>query len=197
MMDGPLRRHILLKRTPARLQSSLSDRPSRDTLAKRNILRGVNIRQHIQEGNYIGGPIAVRTYHVSCQLERQLVSIQISKKLKTRPNWAMLVERGLIPEEMLVSQENIFQPLSGYRFMCQPDDGSSLIPGSVSTLAPAAVTEEALYPTYFCLQKSSSTLSPNVNSDPLHMAMGCHLFHILWKRHSPMELKQSLKIVSV
>ncbi|KAI1319856.1 hypothetical protein EDD11_002850 [Mortierella claussenii] len=106
-MDGPLRRHILLKRTPARLQSSLSDRPSRDTLAKQNILRGIHIRQHIQDGQYIGGPTAVRSYQISCRLERQMVSIRIAKKLKTRPDWTELVDRGLIPEEMFMKEEEL------------------------------------------------------------------------------------------
>ncbi|KAF8933831.1 hypothetical protein BGZ58_006087 [Dissophora ornata] len=104
-MDGLLRRHILLKRTPARLQSSLLDRPSRESLAKQNILRGIHIRQHIQEGGYIGGPTTVQSYHISCRLERQMVSIRIAKKLKMRPDWTELVERGLIPEEMFVNED--------------------------------------------------------------------------------------------
>ncbi|KAG0216592.1 hypothetical protein BGX33_012450 [Mortierella sp. NVP41] len=106
-MDGPLRRHILLIRTPARLSVSLSSpsRPSRDLLVEQNILRGIHIHQHIQQGQYIGGASSVRSYHISCRLERQMVSIQTEKKLKARPDWAEMVERGLIPEEMFVMQE--------------------------------------------------------------------------------------------
>ncbi|KAG0050553.1 hypothetical protein BGZ83_004676 [Gryganskiella cystojenkinii] len=104
-LDGPLRRHILLIRTPARLQSSLSFRPSRDTLARQNILRGMHIHQHIREGHYIGGDISVRSYQVSCRLERQMLSLRISRKLKSRPDWSDLVDRGLIPEEMFVQPE--------------------------------------------------------------------------------------------
>ncbi|KAF9429930.1 hypothetical protein BGZ94_008969 [Podila epigama] len=104
-MDGPLRRHILLKRTPARLNSFLSSRPSRDILATKNILRGMHIQQHIRQGQYIGGETAVRSYHVLCRLERQMVSIKIARKLRTRPEWHELVERGLMPEEMFVNQE--------------------------------------------------------------------------------------------
>ncbi|KAF9926157.1 hypothetical protein FBU30_004199 [Linnemannia zychae] len=104
-MDGPLRRHILLIRNSARLSVSLLSRPSRDTLAKQNILRGVHIHQHIQQGQYIGGASSVRSYHVLCRLERQMVSIRIAKKLKARPNWTELVERGVLPEEMFVMQE--------------------------------------------------------------------------------------------
>ncbi|KAF8929597.1 hypothetical protein BGZ47_000974 [Haplosporangium gracile] len=104
-MDGPLRRHILLIRTPARLSVSLSSRPTRDTLVKQNILRGIHIHQHIQQGQYIGGASSVRSYHTSCRLERQMVSIRIAKKLKARPNWTEMVERGLIPEEMFIMQE--------------------------------------------------------------------------------------------
>ncbi|GJJ78157.1 hypothetical protein EMPS_10516 [Entomortierella parvispora] len=105
-LDGPLRRHILLIRTPARLQSSLSFRPSRDTLAKQNILRGVHIHQHIRQGHYIGGDSSVRSYQVSCRLERQMLSLRISRKLKSRPDWTELVDRGLIPEEMFVQPED-------------------------------------------------------------------------------------------
>ncbi|KAG0040815.1 hypothetical protein BGZ82_008873 [Podila clonocystis] len=104
-MDGPLRRHILLKRTPARLNSYLSTRPSRDTLATKNILRGIHIQQHIRQGQYIGGDTAVRSYNILCRLERQMVSIKISRKLRARPNWHELVERRLIPEEMFVNQD--------------------------------------------------------------------------------------------
>ncbi|KAF9304583.1 hypothetical protein BGZ74_001175 [Mortierella antarctica] len=104
-MDGPLRRHILLKRTPARLNSYLSARPSRDTLATKNILRGIHIHQHIRQGHYIGGDTAVRSYNILCRLERQMVSIKISKKLRVRPDWHELVERRLIPEGMFVNQD--------------------------------------------------------------------------------------------
>ncbi|KAG0294973.1 hypothetical protein BGZ96_000111 [Linnemannia gamsii] len=104
-MDGPLRRHILLIRNPARLSVSLSSRPTRDILASQNILRGIHIKQHIQQGQYIGGASSVRSYHISCRLERQMVSIRIAKKLKVRPDWTEMVERGLIPEEMFVMQE--------------------------------------------------------------------------------------------
>ncbi|KAF9327675.1 hypothetical protein BG006_009071 [Podila minutissima] len=104
-MDGPLRRHILLKRTPARLNSYLSTRPSRDTLATKNILRGIHIQQHIRQGHYIGGDTAVRSYNILCRLERQMVSIKISKKLRARPDWHELVERRLIPEDMFVNQD--------------------------------------------------------------------------------------------
>ncbi|KAF9370927.1 hypothetical protein CPB97_002369 [Podila verticillata] len=104
-MDGPLRRHILLKRTPARLNSYLSTRPSRDTLATKNILRGIHIRQRIRQGQYIGGDTAVRSYNILCRLERQMVSIKISRKLRARPDWHELVERRLIPEEMFVNQD--------------------------------------------------------------------------------------------
>ncbi|KAG0021082.1 hypothetical protein BGZ81_009097, partial [Podila clonocystis] len=104
-MDGPLRRHILLKRTPARLNSYLSTRPSRDTLATKNILRGIHIQQHIRQGQYIGGDTAVRSYNILCRLERQMVSIKISRKLRARPDWHELVERRLIPEEMFVNQD--------------------------------------------------------------------------------------------
>lgn len=104
-MDGPLRRHILLKRTPARLNSYLSTRPSRDTLATKNILRGIHIQQHIRQGQYIGGDTAVRSYNILCRLERQMVSIKISRKLLSRPDWHELVERRLIPEEMFVNQD--------------------------------------------------------------------------------------------
>ncbi|KFH64575.1 hypothetical protein MVEG_09308 [Podila verticillata NRRL 6337] len=104
-MDGPLRRHILLKRTPARLNSYLSTRPSRDTLANKNILRGIHVRQHIRQGQYIGGDTAVRSYNILCRLERQMVSIKISRKLRARPDWHELVERRLIPEEMFVNQD--------------------------------------------------------------------------------------------
>ncbi|KAF9929240.1 hypothetical protein BGZ75_000161 [Mortierella antarctica] len=105
-LDGPLRRHILLIRTPARLNSSLSARPSRDVLATQNILRGIHVRQNIQQGQYIGGAASVRSYHVSCRLERQMVSLRIAKKLRVRPDWTELVERGLIPAEMFVTQED-------------------------------------------------------------------------------------------
>ncbi|KAI8353424.1 hypothetical protein B0O80DRAFT_498855 [Mortierella sp. GBAus27b] len=104
-IDGALRRFILLKRTPARIQSSLSYRSSRDALAKRNILRGIHIRQQIQDGEYISGPIAVQSYHISRRLERQIVSMKLNKKLGVRPDWTELVERGLIPEEMFVNQD--------------------------------------------------------------------------------------------
>ncbi|KAG0340601.1 hypothetical protein BG000_011643 [Podila horticola] len=104
-MDGPLRRHILLKRTPARLNSYLSSRPSRDTLATKNILRGIHIQQHIRQGQYIGGDTAVRSYNILCRLERQMLSIKISRKLRARPDWHELVERRLIPEEMFVNQD--------------------------------------------------------------------------------------------
>ncbi|KAF9190860.1 hypothetical protein BGZ51_008145 [Haplosporangium sp. Z 767] len=105
-MDGLLRRHILLIRTPARLQSSLADRPSRDRLAAQNILRGVRIQYKIQQGNYIGGAASVRIYQVSRRLERQMVSNRISRKLKTRPDWTELVEKGLVPDAMFTSQED-------------------------------------------------------------------------------------------
>ncbi|KAG0083454.1 hypothetical protein BGZ92_010757, partial [Podila epicladia] len=104
-MDGPLRRHILLKRTPARLNSYLLTRPSRDTLATKNILRGIHIQQHIRQGHYIGGDTAVRSYNILCRLERQMVSIKISRKLRARPDWHDLVERRLIPQEMFVNQD--------------------------------------------------------------------------------------------
>ncbi|KAK3839231.1 MAG: hypothetical protein JOS17DRAFT_728438 [Linnemannia elongata] len=104
-MDGPLRRHILLIRNPARLSVSLQTRPTRDTLVHQNILRGIHIHQHIQQGQYIGGASSVRSYHISCRLERQMVSIQIAKRLKARPDWTEMVERGLIPEEMFFGRE--------------------------------------------------------------------------------------------
>ncbi|KAF9132969.1 hypothetical protein BGX30_012452 [Mortierella sp. GBA39] len=104
-MDGPLRRHILLIRNPARLSVSLQSRPNRDTLVHQNILRGVRIHQHIQQGQYIGCASSVRLYHISCRLERQMVSIRIAKKLKARPDWTEMVERGLIPEEMFFGRE--------------------------------------------------------------------------------------------
>ncbi|KAK3848144.1 MAG: hypothetical protein J3R72DRAFT_518840 [Linnemannia gamsii] len=106
-LDGPLRRHILLIRTPARLSVSLSSptRPTRDALVKQNILRGIHLHQHIQQGQYIGGASSVRSYQISCRLERQMVSIRIAKKLKCRPDWTEMVERGLIPEEMFVMKE--------------------------------------------------------------------------------------------
>ncbi|KAF9574903.1 hypothetical protein BGW38_008275, partial [Lunasporangiospora selenospora] len=104
-LDGPLRRHILLIRTPARLKSFLSARPSRDTLVHQNILRGVQMIQHIRQGHYINGDTSVQTYLLSCRLERQLLSLRINRKLKTRPHWNELVERGLIPEELFVGQE--------------------------------------------------------------------------------------------
>ncbi|KAF9280120.1 hypothetical protein BGZ88_012370 [Linnemannia elongata] len=104
-MDGPLRRHILLIRNPARLSVSLQTRPTRDTLVHQNILRGIHIHQHIQQGQYIGGASSVRSYYISCRLERQMVSIRIAKKLKARPDWTEMVERGLIPEEMFFGRE--------------------------------------------------------------------------------------------
>ncbi|KAG0249076.1 hypothetical protein BG011_009619 [Mortierella polycephala] len=105
-MDGLLRRHILLIRTPARLQSSLADRPSRDRLATQNILRGVRVQFNIQRGHYIGGAASVRSYQISCRLERQIVSNRISRKLKMRPDWTELVEKGLVPDVMFISQED-------------------------------------------------------------------------------------------
>ncbi|KAG0269127.1 hypothetical protein DFQ27_004700 [Actinomortierella ambigua] len=105
VFDGHLRRHILLIRTPARLSSSLSHRPSRGELASQNILRGVHIQQHIREGAYINGESSVRSYQASCRLERQFLSQRISRKLRTRPTWLELAERGLLPQEMFVHDE--------------------------------------------------------------------------------------------
>ncbi|KAF9974919.1 hypothetical protein BGZ73_001580 [Actinomortierella ambigua] len=105
VFDSHLRRHILLIRTPARLSSSLSHRPSRVELASQNILRGVHIQQHIRQGAYINGETSVRSYQVSCQLERQFLSQRISRKLKARPSWLDLAERGLLPQEMFVREE--------------------------------------------------------------------------------------------
>ncbi|KAG0356556.1 hypothetical protein BGZ54_000691 [Gamsiella multidivaricata] len=164
-MDGPLRRHILLKRTPARLQSSLADRPSRDTLAKQNILRGIHIRQHIQEGNYIGGPTAVRSYHISCRLERQMVSIKIAKKLKTRPDWTELVERGLIPEEMFVNEEEFEakRRWRTYRHQQQQQQRQQHKPKQTSFLKTVALEERQI--------NSDSPLpehSPQMQHNQLH-----------------------------
>ncbi|KAG0230452.1 hypothetical protein BGW42_000929 [Actinomortierella wolfii] len=106
VFDSHLRRHILLIRTPARLSSSLSHRPSRGELASQNILRGVHIQQHIRQGAYINGESFVRSYQVSCRLERQFLSQRISRKLKTRPSWLDLANRGLLPQEMFIREED-------------------------------------------------------------------------------------------
>ncbi|KAG0348894.1 hypothetical protein BG005_011273 [Podila minutissima] len=205
-MDGPLRRHILLKRTPARLNSYLSTRPSRDTLATKNILRGIHIHQHIRQGHYIGGDTAVRSYNILCRLERQMVSIKISKKLRARPDWHELVERRLIPEEMFVNQDEYdtrrkwmnYQQQQKRQKLGNPEDLDILSdlesdtpnPIITSISPPPDPLSSSLPPRMRQRKSISMLLVPKI--ELLRKAMDRdRLSRLVQKRPSPSELNQS------
>jgi len=81
---------FLLRRAASRINVKLFNgnpqRPTRETLASRNILRGVGVSRQVSEGQYIGGQASVRIYESSESIRRRMTETAVRKSLIDRPD---------------------------------------------------------------------------------------------------------------
>ncbi|KAJ3074595.1 hypothetical protein HK102_005765 [Quaeritorhiza haematococci] len=98
------RKHVFMSRNLSRIEDKLfhiPQRPDREWLVARNILRGVMVRQ-IREGLYVNGPGIWRYYDRQVRLRHELVRNQVHRRLRRRPPLKELSERNLLPSELTI-----------------------------------------------------------------------------------------------